>query len=34
LQLVLVALAIGGAVLLPSLWYLFQVFKTAPADPG
>jgi cytochrome d ubiquinol oxidase subunit II len=34
LRLVLVALAIGGAVLLPSLWYLFQVFKTAPADPG
>jgi len=19
---------------LPSLWYLFQVFKTVPADPG
>lgn len=34
LRLVLVALAIGGAVLLPSLWYLFRVFKTAPADPG
>jgi cytochrome d ubiquinol oxidase subunit II len=34
LRLVLAALAIGGAVLLPSLWYLFQVFKTAPADPG
>jgi cytochrome d ubiquinol oxidase subunit II len=34
LRLVLVALAIGGAVVLPSLWYLFQVFKTAPADSG
>jgi cytochrome d ubiquinol oxidase subunit II len=34
LRLVLIALAVGGAVLLPSLWYLFQVFKTAPADPS
>jgi cytochrome bd ubiquinol oxidase subunit II len=34
LRLVLIALGVGGAVLLPSLWYLFQVFKTAPADPG
>ena len=34
LRLVLVTLAIGGAVLLPSLWYLFQVFKTVPADRG
>lgn len=34
LRLVLVTLAVGGAVLLPSLWYLFQVFKTVPADPG
>jgi cytochrome d ubiquinol oxidase subunit II len=34
LRLVLIALAIGGALLLPSLWYLFQVFKTVPADPG
>ncbi|MFL5403301.1 MAG: cytochrome d ubiquinol oxidase subunit II [Gemmatimonadales bacterium] len=34
LRLVLIALAVGGAVLLPSLWYLFQVFKTVPADPG
>jgi hypothetical protein len=32
LRLVLIALGVGGAVLLPSLWYLFQVFKTAPAD--
>jgi cytochrome bd ubiquinol oxidase subunit II len=30
----LIVLALGGAVLLPSLWYLFQVFKTVPADPG
>jgi cytochrome d ubiquinol oxidase subunit II len=34
LRLVLIALAIGGVVLLPSLWYLFQIFKTVPADPG
>ena len=34
LRLVLVALGGGGAVLLPSLWYLFRVFKTVPADPG
>jgi cytochrome bd ubiquinol oxidase subunit II len=34
LRLVLVTLAVGGAVLLPSLWYLFQVFKSVPADPG
>jgi cytochrome d ubiquinol oxidase subunit II len=34
LRLVLIALGVGGAVLLPSLWYLFQVFKTVPADPG
>jgi cytochrome d ubiquinol oxidase subunit II len=34
LRLTLVVLAIGGVVLLPSLWYLFQVFKTVPADPG
>jgi cytochrome bd ubiquinol oxidase subunit II len=34
LRLVLIALAIGGALLLPSLWYLFQIFKTVPADPG
>jgi cytochrome d ubiquinol oxidase subunit II len=30
----LIVLAVGGAVLLPSLWYLFQVFKTVPADPA
>lgn len=30
----LIVLAGGGLLLLPSLWYLFQVFKTAPADPG
>ena len=34
LRLTLVVLAIGGVVLLPSLWYLFQIFKTVPADPG
>jgi cytochrome d ubiquinol oxidase subunit II len=34
LRLTLVVLAVGGVLLLPSLWYLFQVFKTAPADPG
>jgi cytochrome d ubiquinol oxidase subunit II len=34
LRLVLIALGVGGAVLLPSLWYLFQVFKTVPADAG
>jgi cytochrome bd ubiquinol oxidase subunit II len=34
LRLALIGLAVGGAVLLPSLWYLFQVFKTVPADPG
>ena len=32
LRLTLIVLLVGGAVLLPSLWYLFQVFKTAPAD--
>ena len=34
LRLVLIILAVGGVVLLPSLWYLFQIFKTVPADPG
>jgi cytochrome bd ubiquinol oxidase subunit II len=34
LRLVLITLGVGGAVLLPSLWYLFQVFKTVPADAG
>jgi cytochrome d ubiquinol oxidase subunit II len=34
LRFTLIVLAIGGVLLLPSLWYLFQVFKTAPADPG
>ena len=34
LRLVLIALAVGGVVLLPSLWYLFRIFKTVPADPG
>jgi cytochrome bd ubiquinol oxidase subunit II len=34
LRLTLITLAIGAVVLLPSLWYLFQIFKTVPADPG
>jgi cytochrome d ubiquinol oxidase subunit II len=34
LRLTLIILAIGGVLLLPSLWYLFQIFKTVPADPG
>ena len=34
LSLVLIGLAVGGAILIPSLWYLFQIFKTVPADPG
>jgi cytochrome bd ubiquinol oxidase subunit II len=34
LRLTLIGLAVGGTVLLPSLLYLFQVFKTVPADPG
>ncbi len=34
LRLVLLVLGVGGVVLLPSLWYLFQVFKSAPADQG
>jgi cytochrome d ubiquinol oxidase subunit II len=34
LRLTLIGLAIGGVILLPSLWYLFQVFKTVPADPA
>jgi cytochrome d ubiquinol oxidase subunit II len=34
LKATLIVLCVGGVVLLPSLWYLFQVFKTAPADPG
>ena len=34
LRLVLIILAVGGIVLLPSLWYLFQIFKTVPADQG
>jgi cytochrome d ubiquinol oxidase subunit II len=34
LRLTLIGLAVGGIILFPSLWYLFQVFKTVPADPG
>jgi cytochrome d ubiquinol oxidase subunit II len=33
LRLTLIVLTLGGVLLLPSLWYLFRVFKTAPADP-
>jgi cytochrome d ubiquinol oxidase subunit II len=34
LRLTLIVLGGGSLVLLPSLWYLFQIFKTVPADPG
>ena len=34
LRLTLIALLVGGVVLLPSLWYLFQIFKSVPADPA
>jgi cytochrome d ubiquinol oxidase subunit II len=34
LRLVLIALAAGSVLLVPSLWYLFRIFKTVPADPG
>lgn len=34
LRLTLIVLAGGALLLLPSLWYLFQIFKTVPADPG
>ena len=34
LRIVLIILGVGGIVLLPSLWYLFQIFKTVPADQG
>ncbi|HEY9014786.1 MAG TPA: cytochrome d ubiquinol oxidase subunit II, partial [Gemmatimonadales bacterium] len=34
LRLTLIVLAGGTLLLLPSLWYLFQIFKTVPADPG
>ncbi len=34
LRLVLIILVVGGVVLLPSLWYLFRIFKSGPADPG
>ena len=34
LRLTLLTLGVGAVVLVPSLWYLFQVFKTSPADPG
>jgi cytochrome bd ubiquinol oxidase subunit II len=34
LRALLIATGFGGIVLVPSLWYLFQVFKTVPADPG
>lgn len=33
LKLVLITLAIGAVVLLPSLLYLFRIFKSGPSDP-
>jgi len=32
LRFTLIVLTAGAVILLPSLWYLFQVFKTSPAD--
>ena len=32
LKLVLGALAVGGALLIPSLYYLFRVFKSSPTS--
>jgi len=34
LRALLIATAFGGIVLVPSLWYLFHVFKSVPADAG
>jgi cytochrome d ubiquinol oxidase subunit II len=34
LRTLLIATAFGGIVLVPSLWYLFHIFKSLPADPG
>jgi cytochrome d ubiquinol oxidase subunit II len=34
LRLILQILGVGAVVLLPSLVYLFRIFKTAPADPS
>jgi len=34
LRALLIATVLGGVVLIPSLWYLFHIFKTVPADPG
>ncbi|HEV8176795.1 MAG TPA: cytochrome d ubiquinol oxidase subunit II [Gemmatimonadales bacterium] len=34
LRALLIATAFGGVVLVPSLWYLFHIFKATPADPG
>jgi cytochrome d ubiquinol oxidase subunit II len=34
LRLILIVLALGAIIVLPALWYLFQIFKTVPADPG
>jgi cytochrome bd ubiquinol oxidase subunit II len=34
LRLTLIALIVGSLILLPSLLYLFRVFKSVPADPG
>jgi len=34
LRALLIAIPLGGIVLVPSLWYLFHVFKSVPADAG
>ncbi len=34
LRLTLLVLGGGAILLIPSLWYLFRIFKTVPADPG
>jgi len=34
LRALLIAIPLGGVVLVPSLWYLFHVFKSVPADAG
>lgn len=34
LRALLIAIGFGAIVLVPSLWYLFQIFKSVPADTG
>ena len=34
LRALLIAIGVGAIVLVPSLWYLFQIFKNVPADSG